>query len=148
MASLDLSAAFDIVKLLFLSLHVGFFFNVSPPKEDNFPGHLRSPIFQLSYTITVTNFLLTSEGIGFRCLLFQSKTILQPRNKYLNVWSLNEAIPKSKDSLFIVDCTGRLLVASFVGGIFLFNMPSSLSCGYTTATAPSILCHGNILKTT
>ena len=32
-----------------------FFFNVGPPKEDIFPGHLLCPIFQSSYMLQFTN---------------------------------------------------------------------------------------------
>ena len=39
-----------------------FFSYVGLPKEDIFPGHLLSPIFQSSYTVTITNFHLTTEG--------------------------------------------------------------------------------------
>ena len=35
------------------------FFNVGPPKEDIFPGHLPSPIFQSSYTSYNYKFPLT-----------------------------------------------------------------------------------------
>ena len=36
------------------------FFYVGPPKEDIFPGHLLSPIFQSSYTLQLQISILTS----------------------------------------------------------------------------------------
>ena len=47
-----------------------FFFNVGPPKEDIFSGHLLSPLFQSTLQITITSLCLGVDTLfrDFACV--------------------------------------------------------------------------------
>ena len=69
----------DLLLVAKFKQHKNFFFNVGPPKEDIFSGHLLSPVFQSIYThFTITGSCLLGRCHKYVCIKynFQKKKLV------------------------------------------------------------------------